>query len=85
MKIIAKTINKSPPKILCFQATNKQAINIKEGVKWMKNPMILSLKLASPEKESNAKREMKQIKSIARIRGTQVSIFFIRQDCFLQN
>lgn len=51
----------------------------------MKNPMIFSLELASPEKESNAKSEMKQIKSIARIRGDQVSIFFIRQNCFLQN
>lgn len=47
--------------------------------------MILSLKLASPENESNAKREMKQIKSIARIRGAQVRIFFIRRNCFLQN
>ena len=50
----------------------------------MRNPMILFLKLASPEKESNAKSEMKQMNNIAKIRGDQVSIFFIRQDCFLQ-
>lgn len=40
--------------------------------------MIFSLKETSPEKESNAKSEINPINKIARIRGDQVSIFFIR-------